>query len=109
MNQKVRKKGSGGSRPGAGCKKLPYRTTTMRVPVPLKEKILELVEQFKIEQKLITFKTYELAKSHLSELGYNFLSGNEIFATFVNATGSTAFVLMNEFNAEDNWSIEIKK
>ena len=56
MNQKVRKKGSGGSRPGAGCKKLPYRTTTMRVPVPLKEKILKLVEQFKIEQKLITFE-----------------------------------------------------
>lgn len=51
MNQKVRKKGSGGSRPGSGPKKLPYRTTTMRVPVPLKEKILELVKQFKIEQK----------------------------------------------------------
>lgn len=48
---KQRKKGSGGERPGSGQPKLPYETTTMRVPLPLKNKILELVEQFKIEQK----------------------------------------------------------
>ena len=57
----------------------------------------------------MNFETYELVKAHLNELGYNFLSGNEIFATFVNATGDTAFVWMNGVNAEDDWSIEMKK
>lgn len=53
------------------------------------------------------FETYKLAKAHLNKLGYNFLSGNEIFATFVNATGNTAFICHNEINKEDGWSIEI--
>ena len=51
------------------------------------------------------FETYKLVKSHLNELGYIFLSGNEIFATFVNATGNTAFSWQNE---DDGWSIEIR-
>lgn len=57
----------------------------------------------------MSFETYELAKDHLRELGYYFLSGNEIFATFVNATGNTAFSWQNGINKEDGWSIEIKK
>jgi len=60
-------------------------------------------------KKKMKFETYELAKSHLNELGYNFLSGNEIFATFVNATGNTAFSWQNGINEGDGWSIEIKK
>lgn len=47
------------------------------------------------------FETYELTKAHLNELGYNFLSGNEIFATFVNATGNTAFSWQNGVNEGD--------
>jgi hypothetical protein len=54
------------------------------------------------------FETYELAKAHLKEFGYYFLSGNEIFATFVNTTGNTAFSWQNGINEEDGWSIEIK-
>jgi hypothetical protein len=56
----------------------------------------------------MSFETYELAKSHLNELGYYFLSGNEIFSTFVNATGNTAFSWQNGINESDGWSIEIK-
>lgn len=55
------------------------------------------------------FETYELAKAHLNKLGYYFLSGNEIFATFVNTTGNTAFIWQNVINEEDGWSIEIGK
>jgi hypothetical protein len=55
------------------------------------------------------FETYELAKAHLKELGYYFLSGNEIFAIFVNATGNTAFSWQNGINESDGCSIEIKK
>lgn len=55
------------------------------------------------------FEAYELAKSHLNKLGYYFLSGNEILATFVNATGNTVFSWMNGINEGDGWSIEIKK
>ena len=54
------------------------------------------------------FETYKLAKAHLNKLGYYFLSGNEIFATFVNATGNTAFIWQNVINESDGWSIEIK-
>lgn len=54
-------------------------------------------------------ETYELAKSYLNELGYYFLSGNKILATFVNATGNNAFSWQNGVNEGDGWSIEIKK
>jgi hypothetical protein len=57
----------------------------------------------------MSFETYELAKAHLKELGYYFLSGNEIFSTFVNATGNTAFSWQNGINEGDGWSIEIGK
>lgn len=59
-------------------------------------------------QKKMKFETYELAKAHLKELGYYFLSGNEIFAIFVNATGNTAISWQNGINEGDGWSIEIK-